>query len=143
MEGIIGVMVFMLVFGVLVVIGIAVAAIKIAGEMRRKQTQESKSAEAYRAHATSSTSSGKPVMTDDQRRRLEYLKEQQRLKEAAEKHERHVEDAHEHDHVGEEEHYEEIVGSLGDVNDEGCEDLAGVPLHPGAARYYREIGLID
>ena len=24
-----------------------------------------------------------------------------------------------------------------------CEDLAGVPLHPGAARYYREIGLID
>ena len=24
-----------------------------------------------------------------------------------------------------------------------CEDLAGVPLHDGAARYYREIGLID
>ena len=24
-----------------------------------------------------------------------------------------------------------------------CEDLAGVPLHPGAERYYREIGLIN
>ena len=24
-----------------------------------------------------------------------------------------------------------------------CLDLAGVPIHEGAARYYREIGLID
>ena len=24
-----------------------------------------------------------------------------------------------------------------------CEDLSGVPLHEGAARYYREIGLIE
>lgn len=32
-----------------------------------------------------------------------------------------------HTHVsGDEETYDKIVGSLGDVNDEGCEDLAGV-----------------
>ena len=27
--------------------------------------------------------------------------------------------------------------------EKACEDLAGVPLHPGAERYYREIGLIE
>ena len=44
----------------------------------------------------------------------------------ADKHELHQKDAHEHGHEGDEEHYEEIVGSLGVVNDEGCEDLSGV-----------------
>ena len=44
----------------------------------------------------------------------------------AAKHEKHVADSHAHGHEGEEEHYEEIVGSLGEVNDEGCADLAGV-----------------
>lgn len=46
--------------------------------------------------------------------------------EQARKHAKHVEDSHEHGHVGEEEHYEEIIGSLGEVNDEGCADLTGV-----------------
>ena len=44
----------------------------------------------------------------------------------ASKHEKHVADSHAHGHSGEEEHYEEIVGSLGEVNDEGCADLSGV-----------------
>lgn len=44
----------------------------------------------------------------------------------ASKHEKHVADSHAHGHEGEEEHYEEIVGSLGEVNDEGCADLSGV-----------------
>lgn len=44
----------------------------------------------------------------------------------ASKHQKHVEDASEHAHLGEEEHYEEIIGSLGEVNDEGCTDLNGV-----------------
>ena len=34
----------------------------------------------------------------------------------------------EHEHLGEEEHYEKIVGSLGEVNDEGCQELNGVRL---------------
>lgn len=42
------------------------------------------------------------------------------------KHEMHQADAKKHAHMGEEEHYEEIVGSLGEVNDEGCADLIGV-----------------
>ena len=42
------------------------------------------------------------------------------------KHQKHVADSHAHGHVGEEEHYEEIVGSLGEINDEGCADLSGV-----------------
>lgn len=41
-------------------------------------------------------------------------------------HEKHIADAAKHSHKGVEEHYEEIVGSLGDVNDEGCADLDGV-----------------
>lgn len=38
-------------------------------------------------------------------------------------------DAGDHTHVSDdEEYYEEIVGSLGEVNDEGCADLSGVRL---------------
>ena len=47
-------------------------------------------------------------------------------KPTVDKHQLHQQDAKAHEHVGEEEHYEEIVGSLGEVNDEGCEDLSGV-----------------
>ena len=46
--------------------------------------------------------------------------------ETAKKHSAHVADSHAHGHTGDEEHYEEIVGSLGEVNDEGCADLNGV-----------------
>ena len=46
--------------------------------------------------------------------------------EMAKKHKKHLEDIEEHGHTGREEHYEEIVGSLGEVNDEGCADLSGV-----------------
>lgn len=43
-----------------------------------------------------------------------------------EKHELHQADAKKHAHMGEEEHYDEIIGSLGEINDEGCADLSGV-----------------
>lgn len=37
--------------------------------------------------------------------------------------------AHDHDHIGQEaEAYEEIIGSLGDISDEGCDELSGVRL---------------
>lgn len=55
----------------------------------------------------------------------DHLREQKRQTEA-EKHELHQADAKRHAHIGEEEHYEQIVGSLGEVNDEGCADLSGV-----------------
>ncbi len=34
----------------------------------------------------------------------------------------------EHEHHGKEERYQEIVGSLGEVNDEGCSELNGIRL---------------
>ncbi len=55
---------------------------------------------------------------------LEMLR-RKKAQEAA-KHAAHVADAHAHEHKGSEEHYEEIVGSLGEVKDEGCADLDGV-----------------
>ena len=69
----------------------------------------------------------------EQRRRQEELKQRLSQKYGRsgldvqdDKHQKHVADSHEHGHFGEEEHYEEIIGSLGDVNDEGCTDLSGV-----------------
>ena len=130
----IGVVIFFAAF-----IGIATTFVVIGASKASKQRQQQakSSAESYRANSSSSSASnGKVSMTNEQRQRLDKLrdyykerlateeKEKQQLK--AEKHERHVEDAHEHGHTGEEEHYEEIVGSLGDINDEGCEDLNGV-----------------
>ena len=104
------------VFGFVIVFALNYDRIK-----KRKQQQ----ANTTENNAYSSTNN-KTTMTDEQRRRLEYLREQQKQRTATEKHERHVADAEEHGHSGEEEHYEEIVGSLGDVSDEGCEDLSGV-----------------
>lgn len=49
-----------------------------------------------------------------------------------------------HSHVGEEEeHYDEIVGSLGDVSDEGCADLDGVRLIAHDLAYESEDGSRD
>ena len=92
---------------------------------KKHQQQQSKTAESYRTHSSTSTSNGKTAMTDEQRRRLDYLREQYKNSDE-DKHELHQKDAHEHGHVGDEEHYEEIVGSLGEVNDEGCDSLSGV-----------------
>lgn len=55
----------------------------------------------------------------------------------------HVADAKAHGHKGEEEHYDEIVGSLGDVNDEGCADLDGVRFIAHDAAYDGEEGARD
>lgn len=39
-----------------------------------------------------------------------------------------IDDYDDHQHLGEAEHYEKIVGSLGEVSDEGCDELDGVRL---------------
>ena len=96
--------------------------------------KEKKRMEEYKRKKTEKSAS---FESDEERRRQEELKMRLAKKygllgyespkdEKAKKHEKHVEDAHDHGHVGEEEHYEEIVGSLGEVNDEGCSDLSGV-----------------
>lgn len=118
----IGVIIFFIIF---FSIGVTFVVIAVRSDRERRE-KEAKSAASYHERPTSSASSGSTTMTDEQRRRLEYLRDQQKYKTNAEKHERHVSDAHEHGHEGVEEHYDEIVGSLGDINDEGCEDLNGV-----------------
>ena len=130
MEAIFGIIVFVVIFiaaFVTVIVRFVVKAVK--GGKNYRETQ-AKAAESYSARS-SSTASGNSTMTDEQRRRLDYLREQYRQRLAVEdeqedEHEKHQADAHEHGHVGEEEHYEEIVGSLGEINDEGCVDLSGV-----------------
>ena len=122
-------MFFIFIIPVAMTVGVAFFLIKMFKQNKQEQA-EKKYNEAQSVRSSSSDTFGsKTAMTDEQRRRLDYLKQQQAQRSgmtASEKHELHVEDAHEHGHTGEEEHYEEIVGSLGDINDEGCEDLSGV-----------------
>ena len=77
-----------------------------AGEMERRRKEE--------------------LMSRLAKKRESYGYDRPSTGDAARKHELHVEDSHAHGHTGEEEHYEEIVGSLGEINDEGCADLSGV-----------------
>lgn len=106
------------------ILAVFLPAIKKA---RDKKTQDEYAAK-YRAknEATQTAKTQQNGLTDEQRHRLDQLREHYKQQMEVDKHERHVEDAHEHGHTGEEEHYEEIVGSLGDINDEGCADLSGV-----------------
>ena len=124
MEGIIIFVVMLVVFFGATFAAIVIGAVKSA---RDKKTQN-EYAERYRAKnaASQTAQTQQSQLTDEQRRRLDYLREHYKQQMEADKHERHVEDAHEHGHTGEEEHYEEIVGSLGEISDEGCEDLSGV-----------------
>ena len=117
-------------FTFVVIIVAVVLAIRKARRNGEKQ-REQQASEQYRQRyaETSAKSTG---ISDEQRRRQEELKKRLAQKyglsddEQAQKHAKHVEDSHEHGHLGREEHYEEIVGSLGEVNDEGCVDLNGV-----------------
>lgn len=105
----------------------AIVLINVFG-MKRKNEQQQQQNRAQQVEEQYSQRNA-----DEQQRRQEELKQRLQQKygqlakdEQAAKHAKHVADSHAHEHLGQEEHYEEIVGSLGEVNDEGCEDLAGV-----------------
>lgn len=118
--------IFLGIFAVAAIVGIGIFVSKVNKESREREAKrQDRVVESYRAHSGSSSSS-KTTMSIEQRRRLDELREHYKQLSEQDKHERHVEDAHEHNHSGEEEHYEEIVGSLGEINDEGCADLSGV-----------------
>lgn len=121
MEGLTAFIIFAGVIGTVIVVG-------VIGELIKRLRQSNRqSNSAMHQQASYKTQSNTHVgMTSEQKHRLEYLREQQKQKTVSQQHERHQSDAQEHSHLGEEEHYEEIVGSLGDINDEGCEDLSGV-----------------
>ena len=120
--------------GVFIFIVIALFVIINIGKKKAEQNKEREKQEAEQ-YKQRSAEIASPII-DEQRRRQEELKQRLAQKyaqtqsakaaEQAAKHAKHVEDSHEHAHLGEEEHYEEIVGSLGEVNDEGCDDLSGV-----------------
>lgn len=98
-----------------IVISVFIAVFIVIGKKSREQKTQEEYAKRYREKMASA----KLNQQKSQRDRDEIKSEQY-------KHQLHQKDAHEHEHLGEEEHYEEIVGSLGEVNDEGCEDLGGV-----------------
>ena len=105
-----------------VVIGIVVAAtvtrvVKVAKQQQRNST-------ANTAQQNSSNVQQKREYFDA----LREKKYQQSIKQSKQT-VAHADKAEDHTHVAsEEEYYEDIVGSLGEVNDEGCDDLAGVRL---------------
>ena len=115
------------------VMGLGVTAIVIVAFIvtfivifKKSRTQKTQANHAERSKQNDVAANKQVELTAEQKAKLQEIREfhKQRLEE--EKHERHQEDAREHGHAGVEEHYEEIVGSLGVVNDEGCEDLNGV-----------------
>lgn len=102
---------------VFVVFVIAMIIVSVAQQsIKQKNSQETQ-----RAPQQPRQTSAPSALNDSQKKYLSSLKEKQ-----ADKHVKHQADAHSHAHLGQEEHYEEIVGSLGDINDEGCSDLNGV-----------------
>ena len=115
------------VFILIVIVFCVIARISKSKAQNDKQ-REQQEAKQYGQRSSSTSSS-----LDEQKLRQEVLKQRLQQKYGqtdadvqAAKHAKHVEDSHAHGHLGEEEHYEEIVGSLGEINDEGCEDLSGV-----------------
>ena len=125
-----------------IVVGVFITVfIVIAKKTRAKKTQDE-----YAARYREKLETYKETV--GQKAGLDSLREKQQTKSEAYKHELHQQDAREHDHLGEEEHYEEIVGSLGEINDEGCGDLSGVrfiahdlayELGDGAGRDYTKL----
>ena len=135
MDGEIVATVIGLTFTAIVISVFVFVFVKIAQSQRTKQRME-QSKQRFAAQQKQQTSA-----SEAERRRQEELKQRLAQKygrydfnerivakndEQEHKHAKHVEDSHEHGHIGEEEHYEEIVGSLGEINDEGCADLNGV-----------------
>ena len=110
-----GTLIFISISGVFVGF-IAIAILISAVKRARHQRSQQEYAEKYHAKAQSAQSA-----KSKQARVASAPKEwSQNVRD------KHQIDADRHEHLGEEEHYEEIVGSLGEVNDEGCEDLSGV-----------------
>lgn len=100
---------------------VAIVAIAVAMSKKQKSAQNNGPKQNVVRHDDGTT------LTETQRK---YLHDLQQRKERQTRQntqpDRHVRDAQAHEHIGEEEHYDEIIGSLGDVDDEGCADLDGV-----------------
>ena len=109
----------------IVIIAFVVTFVKIAQKAQQQKTQQEYS-DRYREKQTQSAQNRQVTLAAEQKEKLDYIRQYHKDRIAADERDKHQKDADEHAHMGEEEHYEEIVGSLGEVNDEGCEDLSGV-----------------
>lgn len=109
-------LVFGLIFTFFVVAVFIAVFVSIAKRSREQKTQQEYASRYAERHADENAKK----INETRHKYLESLREKKSA------HELHQMDAHMHNHLGEEEHYEEIVGSLGDINDEGCADLDGV-----------------
>ena len=113
-----------------VVIAIFISVfVRIAKEKRSEQTVDEYNRKKAELDAAAIAAARKEA--EERRRKAAEMRSIARVfgvdgDEAAKKHAAHVEDSHAHGHTGDEEHYDEIVGSLGEVHDEGCADLNGV-----------------
>ena len=88
------------------------------------------------AQKNKSANGVRPDPSADRRTEDPFVKQREKkARTDTNKHAAHVADALAHNHKGVEEHYEEIVGSLGDINDEGCSDLDGVRFIEHDAAY--------
>ncbi len=104
-----------------VIIAMVVAAVKKTKETKRK----SEIAEQQRRQQYTDGNG----RTEHQRDYLARMKVQQAERKVKEReHKQRQIQSSMHEHSGKAEHYEPIVGSLGEVDDEGCNELDGVRL---------------
>ena len=105
-----------LVFVIFFVVCIVVAIKRIKAQSEQKQQYEQRSAEI------------KSNASERSARQREYLEAKRRELEMRKRQTARNVDADDHSHSGNVEKYDKIVGSLGEVDDEGCEELDGVRL---------------
>ena len=118
---------------IVVFVAFGVTFLKIAQSSKQKQRMEQYKQKKAAEEASSSRANAEQGNQSDMMKRIAQSfglhvddDDKARKQSKQSKHAKHVEDTERHGHVGEEEHYEEIVGSLGEINDEGCADLSGV-----------------
>lgn len=104
--------IFLVVFAVIII-----AVVKRANAEKRRR-------EIDRQNSQMTDGNGR---TEHQRDYLASLRVQQSERKAKQ-HEQKQKELSTHAHSGKAEHYEPIVGSLGEVDDEGCDELDGIRL---------------
>lgn len=110
------------IFGVLVAVFFIVAIVLLIRHAKANATHR-QTIEQYNAERVMTDGNGR---TEHQRDYLSRLKSQLSYKEYS--HETAISKSKSHSHSGKAEHYDPIVGSLGKVSDEGCDELDGVRL---------------
>lgn len=105
-----------IVFGI-VLFAVVIVTIAVAVRQTKARAERERALNAYKADSLVIDGNGR---TEHQRNYLTKL--------ADKKHAQKIAQSNAHAHKGDAEHYQPIVGSLGDVKGEGCDELDGVRL---------------